>query len=204
MPSTPWKNRIVGHSDRDPRELCANPLNYRVHPLAQAEGLRAVLDQVGLVQGVIVNRTTGRLIDGHLRVDAAIGNGEATIPVTEVELTEEEERLVLATFDPLGAMAGVDAELLDSLLGEVASTNESAAIAGILATLEDARVGVVPFPELPTGDRPPLRQMAFVVSEEQEATVRAALAKARPLCVSGENENSNGNALALVCRSFLG
>jgi len=131
---TPWQNRIVGHSDRDPRELKANPLNYRTHPLSQAEGLRAVLDEVGLVQGVIVNRTTGRLIDGHLRVDAAIGNGEATVPVTEVELTEAEERLVLATFDPLGAMAGVDAEILGSLLGEVA--NEDEAIAGILATLE--------------------------------------------------------------------
>jgi hypothetical protein len=129
-----WKNRIVGHREADPRELKANPLNYRTHPLAQAEGLRAVLDEVGLVQGVIVNRTTGRLIDGHLRVDAAIGNGETTIPVVEVELTEAEERLVLATFDPLGAMAGVDEELLGALLGEVATEDE--AIAGILATLE--------------------------------------------------------------------
>jgi hypothetical protein len=149
-----WRNRIVGHSDRDPRELKAHPLNWRSHPLAQAEGLRAVLDEVGLVQGVILNLLTGRLLDGHLRVDAAIGNGEATVPVTEVELTEAEERLVLATFDPLGDMASVNEGALEGLLGQLPEVD------GALASVLEALSGKDFEPEREWQDMPEFVQPA--------------------------------------------
>jgi hypothetical protein len=38
--------------------------------------MRDVLDRVGWVQSVIVNRKTGRLVDGHLRVQLAVDAGE--------------------------------------------------------------------------------------------------------------------------------
>jgi hypothetical protein len=118
-PTAPWRNRIVGHRNADPNELKAHPMNWRTHPEPQAAGLRAVLDQVGVVQDVIVSKATGRILDGHLRVEAAIATGQPTIPVVEVEVTEEEERLVLATFDPLGGMAGVNADMLTSLVQQL-------------------------------------------------------------------------------------
>jgi hypothetical protein len=65
---------------------------------------------------VIVNRKTGRLVDGHLRVQLAVDAGEKQIPVCFVELEEAEEALVLASIDPLSAMAGIDLERFEELL----------------------------------------------------------------------------------------
>ena len=116
---TTWRNRIVGHGEEPPDQLLASPMNWRVHPKAQQDHLSAVLDQVGFVQDVIVNQRTGHVIDGHLRVSLAISRGEPSIPVVYVDLSEDEERLVLATFDPISAMAGTDRELLTQLLADV-------------------------------------------------------------------------------------
>lgn len=119
MPVMNWKTRIVGHGNEDPNDLLANPRNWRIHPKAQQDALAGALDQVGWVQQVTVNRTTGHLVDGHLRVELALRREEPTVPVTYVELTPEEEGLVLASLDPIAAMAGQDDEKLRQLLAEV-------------------------------------------------------------------------------------
>lgn len=111
-----YRNRIVGHGDENVEEILFNPLNWRVHPKRQQDALDGVLSRVGWVQDVIINRTTGRLVDGHLRVQLAGRKGEKTVPVVYVELTEEEEKLVLATLDPLSEMAGTDKEQLSDIL----------------------------------------------------------------------------------------
>jgi DNA modification methylase len=115
-PQTPWANRIVSHSEEPPDKLIANDSNWRTHTQTQRHALASVLNEVGLVQSVVVNTTTGRLVDGHLRVELAKAQGQPTIPVVYVELTEDEERLVLATLDPIGAMATADREKLGELL----------------------------------------------------------------------------------------
>lgn len=115
-----WRNRIVGHGDEDPTQLLANPRNWRVHPKGQQDALTGALDQVGWVQQVVVNTTTGHMVDGHLRVEMALSRGEPAVPVVYVELTPEEEGLVLASLDPIGAMAATDDEKLRQLLAEVA------------------------------------------------------------------------------------
>ena len=95
--TTAWRNRIVGHGDVAPDQLLANPRNWRTHLRAQQRALAGALTEVGWVPQVLVNRTTGNLVDGHLRVELAISRGEPTVPVTYVELTEDEERVVLAS-----------------------------------------------------------------------------------------------------------
>ena len=114
-----WQNRIVAHEDMPVGELTAHPLNWRKHPKAQASALTGALREVGLVQSVIWNRRTKRLIDGHLRVELAMAAREATLPVTVVDLSEDEERTVLATLDPIGAMAIADKGRLDELLASI-------------------------------------------------------------------------------------
>jgi ParB-like chromosome segregation protein Spo0J len=113
-----WKSRIVGQGAEDPMQLVANPRNWRVHPGDQQDALSDMLDQVGWVQQVLVNRTTGNVVDGHLRVELAISKGEPMVPVLYVELDEAEEAAVLATLDPLAAMAATDQEKLAELLQE--------------------------------------------------------------------------------------
>lgn len=136
-----WQNRIVGSGEEAPDQLLANPVNWRVHPRHQQEALAGVLDEVGWVQQVIVNQRTGHLIDGHLRVALAMRRGEPKVPVLYVDLDPEEEALVLATLDPLAAMAAADAEKLDELLRDV-STSE-AAVQEMLSMLA-AQNGLLP------------------------------------------------------------
>lgn len=114
-----WASRITGHADIAPDQLLANPRNWRTHPRAQQEALKGALDQVGWVQQVLVNQRTGHLVDGHLRVQLALRHGAPTVPVTYVDLSEEEEGLVLASLDPISAMAGRDDEQLRQLLAEI-------------------------------------------------------------------------------------
>ena len=136
-----WRNRIVGHGEEAPDQLLANALNWRIHPKAQQEALSGVLDEVGWVQDIIVNRRTGNVVDGHLRASLAIGRGEKSVPVVYVDLDEHEERLILATIDPLSAMAVTDTEQLASLLGEITVTDAS--LQSMLADL-GVKAGVVP------------------------------------------------------------
>jgi hypothetical protein len=114
-----FKNRIVGHGEEKPDQLLANPGNWRIHPDDQRNELEKVLETVGWVQRIIVNRRTGRVVDGHLRVDLAMRRDEESVPVTYVDLSEEEERLVLLTYDPLSALAGRDPDKLPELLETV-------------------------------------------------------------------------------------
>lgn len=125
-----FRSRIVGDGEEAPDQLLAHPLNWRRHPKAQTDALEGVLSEVGWVQRVIVNRTTGHVVDGNARVELAIRRGERAVPVLYVELSEAEERLILASIDPIGGLAFTDAEKLDELLGMVST--EDAALRAML------------------------------------------------------------------------
>ncbi len=106
-------------------QLQPNPKNWRKHPEAQANALRGVLAEVGIASAVLARETPEgglMLIDGHLRTET-LHNAE--IPVLVLDVTEEEADKILATFDPLGAMAESDAGKLDELLREVNTSSEA-------------------------------------------------------------------------------
>jgi hypothetical protein len=131
-----WRNRIVGSGSEAPDQLVANPLNWRIHPRSQQDALLGSLDTVGWVQQVLVNQRTGNLVDGHARVEQALSRGESAIPVLYVDLDPEEEALVLATLDPIAAMAGRDDEKLRMLLADITIDND--ALAGMLEAMAPA------------------------------------------------------------------
>jgi ParB-like chromosome segregation protein Spo0J len=134
-----WRNRIVGYGEEKPDQLLANPRNWRIHPKGQQDALSGVFRDVGIVQNVIVNKRTGFVVDGHLRVSLAISHNQPSIPVTYVDLDEAEEAEILATLDPLGAMAAADKEKLNELLQEVQSGEEGvqAMLAALVGDLPD-------------------------------------------------------------------
>ena len=106
-------------------ELLSHPKNWRRHPQAQRDALRTMLDRVGYVDAVIARETPGglMLIDGHLRTGLT---PDAEIPVLVVDLDESEADEVLATLDPLAAMAEPDTERLRALVDGLATkTNEA-------------------------------------------------------------------------------
>lgn len=131
-PAAGWRNRITGAGEEAPDQLLANPANWRIHSKAQQDALAGALDQVGWVQQVLINRRSGFVVDGHARVALALSRCEPAVPVLYVDLAPEEEALVLATLDPIGAMAGRDDEKLRALLAEVTVDD-----AGLLALLGD-------------------------------------------------------------------
>jgi DNA modification methylase len=146
-PAAPWKSRIVGHGEEDPEQLLANPRNWRRHPGPQRDALRGALDTVGWVAQVMVNQRTGFVVDGHARVEEAIGRHEPSIPVVYVDLAPEEEALVLATLDPIGAMAETSTERLAELLAEVSV--DDAGLSKLLAALRPPRSGLTDPDEVP-------------------------------------------------------
>jgi hypothetical protein len=123
-PSGTWRSRIVGTGEENPKELQENPANWRRHPPGQRTVLGQALDEVGWVTQVIKNKRTGNLVDGHVRVELAVERDEPSVPVTYVDLSEDEERLVLASLDPIGALAETDAAALDTLLASLSIDGE--------------------------------------------------------------------------------
>lgn len=138
--ANPFVNRIIGYGTKAADQFLANPLNYRVHPERQRKAVQASLRELGWIGVVVENKTTGRLIDGHERVWQALKNNEP-VPYIEVELSEEEEKLALAVFDPITYMAETDSAVLDALLREV-NTGEEALQELLASMAEDA--GLVP------------------------------------------------------------
>lgn len=151
MSKNTWRNRIVGHGEQPASEFLANPLNWRIHPQFQQEAMAGALNEIGWIDEVTVNKNTGRIVDGHLRVTLALRAGDRTpVPYKEVDLTEEEEALALATKDPIAALAVTDNAQYLALLDGVTS-GEAA-----LQQLLDQVAGMVPldFVDLSLGDTP--------------------------------------------------
>lgn len=112
---TEFRNRIVELRRVKASELRRNPKNWRQHPEGQRSALAELLGTVGFV-GAGIGRDTENgieLIDGHLRADLADDND---MPVLIVDLNEDEAAKVLATYDPLSALAIPDVDAFKLLL----------------------------------------------------------------------------------------
>ena len=105
-------------------ELIPNPKNWRTHPDEQQAALRGVLAEVGYADALIARETPEglMLVDGHLRAETT---PDATVPVLVLDIDEAEADLMLATLDPLAAMAGRDDGRFSELLSMVPSANDT-------------------------------------------------------------------------------
>jgi hypothetical protein len=95
--------------------------------------LTDVIAEVGWAGACLYNERTGRLIDGHARRKVALEKAIPLVPVLVGDWSEEQEKTILATLDPLSALAEADAAKLDALLREVETGSD--ALAGMLADL---------------------------------------------------------------------
>lgn len=107
-----------------------------------------------------MSHATGRILDGHARVEEALEQGEE-VPVTYLDLTEDEEMIMLATFDPIGAMATYDTTILDDLVSKMHTDNEhlnslmSELVAHASSITDDALAGAGAPPPDPEDPSPP-------------------------------------------------
>jgi len=106
-------------------QLLPNPKNWRTHPKAQQDALRGVLAEVGMADAVLARELPDgslMLIDGHLRAETV---ADAKVPVLVLDVTEDEADKLLATIDPLAAMAETDGAKFDELLRTVNTSSEA-------------------------------------------------------------------------------
>jgi ParB-like chromosome segregation protein Spo0J len=120
-----WESRIVRHADVAPGDLLSHPDNIKIHTDEQEADMVALLDRVGWAAAVLVSEKTGRIIDGHMRVNVAVRSGAATVPVDYVRLTDEEERKALLYLTRLPQFAQLDRVNLADVIDRV-STDEDA------------------------------------------------------------------------------
>lgn len=150
MPRTPTpprlRDRILDLRRIPARDLQDHQMNWRTHPQAQQDALRGVLDELGIAAALLVYESPRQgglcIIDGHLR--KALDPAQAW-PCLVLDLDDDEAAYLLATHDPLGAMAEASREQLARLLETVHSGQAS--IQQVLSSLA-AREGLIP-PEQP-------------------------------------------------------
>jgi hypothetical protein len=185
-------------------DLRPNPKNWRTHPKAQADALRGVLAEVGLADACLARELPDgslMLIDGHLRAET-LGDGE--VPVLILDVNEAEADKILATLDPLAAMAGKDAEQLASLLGQLKEQDDNLATLVwpdyIIDPLLSADWEPPEEGEMPTKEQKSEQDVLRLTAEQRE-TIDEAIAKCREFNES--NELTDAQCVELICREYL-
>ena len=162
----------------DPSSALDNPMNWRTHPEAQTEAVRHLIFEEGGVgwagAGLINERKVEdgwseeeafpTLIDGHDRKEVAVEEGGA-MPFLVGSWGPDKERVILATLDPVGAMATINYDAQLGLLELIVSDNDVVntlidrmrETAEIMAELGNETFSV----NLPAGDGTKLEQKEY-------------------------------------------
>ena len=201
-----WRDRVKEFRRVPASELRANPKNWREHPAEQRRALNGILEEVGIAGAVLARETEDglELIDGHLRAEM---DDATEWPVLILDVNEAEADVLLATIDPIGALASRNDAALTDLIDSIESQSENltSLLRDMSEDLGQVEAEIVDFPSIPEGDRTPIQQMAFILHDEQVEIVKDAISKAKldPFGDTG-NENQNGNALARIAEMYLG
>lgn len=134
------------------RELRSNPKNWRRHSDPQRRALRAMLDDVGFAGAALARQTSDglELIDGHLRAHLA---ADGMIPVLVLDVDEAEADRILATLDPLSAMAEADSDALARLLAGMTIPSQDATVPWINQRSSDRITALLDLMDWPSADR---------------------------------------------------
>ncbi len=162
-----WQNRITGYAEKAAKEFKLNPLNPKTHPQIQQKAVAAILAEVGWVTGVIENQRSGFIVDGESRIlEALKNNPDEIIPFTKVDLSEEEERKILALFDYIGSLAITDVEKFHELLENI--DFESEVLEQLAAGLQDETLDLEEFFHQETIETPAEKFSILLEFEEKD------------------------------------
>jgi hypothetical protein len=111
-----YSNRVTGITSVRVVDLIANELNPYIHPANQAEAMTESFETLGVVEPIIVNSRNNHIVDGHLRVDLARQYGVMELAAYVIELSEEEERIAIASLDPISELATTSKQKLAAVV----------------------------------------------------------------------------------------
>jgi len=204
MADIEWRNETRKLADLKPQED-----NPRQITKPQAERLLKSWHKFNQVQTVAIN-PDGTILDGHQRYFVLLAahedsQMEVDVRVSSRELTRREwqELVVLLhegavgswNWDALAEWDGVDVpDLVEWGFSEEA-----------LGILPSAGEWDEAFGGLPTDDRAPFQQMTFTLHDSQVEQIKVALSVSKSIgdFNGSPNQNSNGNALARICETFV-
>ena len=158
----------------------------------------------------ILAKSDKTIVDGHLRLKAAKKLGLEEVPVLLCDdMTDIQVRAFRLSVNKVSEFADWDSEMLRVELDELVKDGFDIELTGF--SLDEVQAlsfddeAETEMPELADGDKEPYQQKTFTLHDEQAAIVDDAItmARANPLSDTGVNENSNGNALALICTQWL-
>ena len=132
-----WRDRVIDFRRIPARDLQAHDGNWRQHPSLQQEALLGTLREIGIAGALLVYHSPAHdgalvTIDGHLRKAL---DPEQIWPCLVLDVDDAEAAYILATHDPISAMAEANADVLARLLSEVQSSE--AAVQAMLSELAE-------------------------------------------------------------------
>ena len=182
--------------------------NSRTHSDAQIAQIAASIKEFGWTNPILIDGEN-TIIAGHGRLLAARKLGLDKVPAIVLDhLTKPQQRALVIADNQLALNAGWDMDMLEN---EIRSLNDEGFDNALLGFDDDeiqkmlSEIDEVALPALKDGDREPFQQMTFTLHDEQAEQVKDAMALAKAIgpFVDSLNENSNGNALARICETFL-
>ena len=90
----------------------------------QYEKLARSIETFGYVEPIVWNRTTGNIVGGHQRLKVLVQKGYTEVQVVEVELNEQEERILNVSLNKISGRW--DNEKLTAILDELKEQGEMA------------------------------------------------------------------------------
>ena len=179
--------------------------NTRTHSNEQVAQIASSIKEFGFTNSILIDEQGG-IIAGHGRVMAAKKLNISEVPtITLSGLTEAQIKAYIIADNAIALNSGWDEDLLQLELITLNEMNFDYSKLGFDFDFDITDVEEEFIPDLPSGDREPIRNMTFTVSDEQHELIEKALkdAKLYPLQdPAGINENSNGNALYYICEVF--
>lgn len=179
---------------------------YKNNPRINEKAVEVVADSIkefGWQQPIVVDKKNV-IIVGHTRLLAAKELKLKKVPIHVANnLTPKQVKAYRVADNKVAEFAEWDIDLLrDELegLNNIFTGFSDEELEDLLGS-----VGEEDFPELGAGEKEPFQQMTFSLHDDQVAIVDKAIKKAKlnKKYKSKLNDNSNGNALAFICKEFL-
>lgn len=192
-------------------KLTCDPANARKHGERNVKAIMESLNRFGQQKPIVIDRSNC-VRAGNGTLEAAIQLGWTHLDCVVTDLTGVDAVAYAIADNRTAELAEWDTEVLaaeleslqsDGLLEAAGFTDEELQKIAELAGVFDAET--IEPPGLADGDREPFQQMTFTLHDDQAATIRAAIDKAKAAGpFDGPNENSNGNALARIAGAYCG
>lgn len=180
--------------------------NTRTHSEEQVNQIASSIKEFGFTNPVLIDEQGG-IIAGHGRVMAAKKLNINEVPTIILNnLSEAQKKAYIIADNKIALNAGWDEDLLQLELISLEEMGFDYSNLGFDFDIDIEEINNEEFePNIKVGDREPIRNMTFTVSDEQHELIEEVLKLAKEFPLqdpAGINENSNGNALYYICEFF--